>query len=61
MRERAALLEEVRTDPLVRQVLDRFPGAEIIAVRDRAEPGVEGMPDDAADAELGVEPMAEED
>jgi DNA polymerase-3 subunit gamma/tau len=34
---RAAKLEMVAQEPLVRAVLDRFPGAEIVAVRDRAE------------------------
>jgi DNA polymerase-3 subunit gamma/tau len=34
-RNRAALLEEVRADPLVKQLLDRFPGAEIVSVRER--------------------------
>ena len=34
-RSRAALMEEVRADPLVRQVLERFPGAEIVEVRER--------------------------
>jgi DNA polymerase-3 subunit gamma/tau len=33
----AAKLEAVAQEPLVRAVLDRFPGAEIVAVRDRAE------------------------
>jgi len=33
-KNRAALLDEVAADPLVRQVLDRFPGAEIVSVRD---------------------------
>ncbi|HEY2446177.1 MAG TPA: DNA polymerase III subunit gamma/tau [Rhizomicrobium sp.] len=35
--QRAAKLEMVAQEPLVRAVLDRFPGAEIVAVRDRAE------------------------
>ena len=33
---RAARIEAVAQDPLVRAVLDRFPGAEIVAVHDRA-------------------------
>jgi DNA polymerase-3 subunit gamma/tau len=53
-RSRAAMLEEVRADPLVRHVLDRFPGAEIVSVRDRSaaedeppppEPAPDPMPD----------------
>jgi DNA polymerase-3 subunit gamma/tau len=35
-RKRAAVLAEVRDDPTVKQLLDRFPGAEIVSVRDRA-------------------------
>jgi DNA polymerase-3 subunit gamma/tau len=34
---RAAKIEAVSQEPLVRAVLDRFPGAEIVAVRERAE------------------------
>lgn len=34
--QRAVQLERVAQEPLVRAVLDRFPGAEIVAVRDRA-------------------------
>ena len=30
------MLAEVRDDPTVKQLLDRFPGAEIVSVRDRA-------------------------
>ncbi len=43
---RAALFEEVSADPLVRQVLEKFPGAEIVAVRERST----GTRDDQADA-----------
>ncbi len=31
----ATLLDEARADPLVRKVLERFPGAEIVSVRER--------------------------
>ncbi len=41
----AALFDEASADPLVRQVLERFPGAEIVGVRERIT-----EPDDAADA-----------
>jgi DNA polymerase-3 subunit gamma/tau len=34
-KSQAAVLQEVRADPLVRKVLDRFPGAEIVGVRER--------------------------
>jgi DNA polymerase-3 subunit gamma/tau len=33
---RAARLESVLQEPMVRAVLDRFPGAEVVAVRDIA-------------------------
>lgn len=36
----AKKLEEVAQAPMVRAVLDRFPGAEIVAVRDRDEPEI---------------------
>jgi DNA polymerase-3 subunit gamma/tau len=44
---RATLLEEVRGAPLVREVLDRFPGAEIVDVRETARPADDeiGMPE----------------
>ncbi len=38
--QRAAKIEAVAQDPLVRAVLDRFPGAEIVAVRDAAQQDV---------------------
>jgi DNA polymerase-3 subunit gamma/tau len=37
-RQQAMLLDEVRADPLVKTVLDRFPGAEIVGVRERSAP-----------------------
>ena len=33
---RAALIEEVSADPLVKRVMEKFPGAEIVDVRERA-------------------------
>jgi DNA polymerase-3 subunit gamma/tau len=56
---RAELLRGVAADPLVRAVLDRFPGAEIVDVRPPAEaappPGIdigdEAMPEPLADDE----------
>ncbi|HEX4157305.1 MAG TPA: DNA polymerase III subunit gamma/tau [Rhizomicrobium sp.] len=36
----AQKLEQVAQSPMVRAVLDRFPGAEIVAVRDRPEPEI---------------------
>ncbi len=38
-KSRAALLEEVKADPLVSKLLERFPGAEIVGVRERADAG----------------------
>jgi DNA polymerase-3 subunit gamma/tau len=45
---KAARLESVSQEPLVRAVLDRFPGAEIVGVRDAVveEPIAAPMPDD---------------
>ena len=34
--EQAAMLTGIRADPLVRAVLERFPGAEIVDIRDNA-------------------------
>jgi DNA polymerase-3 subunit gamma/tau len=39
-KSRAALMQEVQADPLVRRVLERFPGAEIVSVRERSAPDV---------------------
>lgn len=36
----AQKIEQVAQSPMVRAVLDRFPGAEIVAVRARAEPEI---------------------
>ncbi len=43
---RDAAMREARAHPAVQAVLDRFPGAEITAVRDLAPPG--GAPEDVA-------------
>jgi DNA polymerase-3 subunit gamma/tau len=45
---KAARMESVAQDPMVRAVLDRFPGAEIVAVREASIPDV-AMPADADD------------
>jgi DNA polymerase-3 subunit gamma/tau len=46
---KAARLESVMQEPLVRAVMDRFPGAEIVAVRDAPGEGVATpIPDDDA-------------
>jgi DNA polymerase-3 subunit gamma/tau len=35
-RTTASLLDEARADPLVQKVLERFPGAEIVGVREKS-------------------------
>jgi DNA polymerase-3 subunit gamma/tau len=55
-RSRATMLDEVRADPLVRQLLERFPGAEIVGVRERSAveeeaPAPEAIPDVMPDPE----------
>jgi len=47
---RAAKIEAVSQEPLVRAVLDRFPGAEIVAVRERAEQDI-AQPTDESSSE----------
>jgi DNA polymerase-3 subunit gamma/tau len=46
---RAELLTGVRADPLVQAVLARFPGAEIVAVRQREPEGASALPSADAD------------
>jgi DNA polymerase-3 subunit gamma/tau len=45
-----AKLESVAQEPMVRAVLDRFPGAEIVAVRDLAEDVLPPAPETSEDA-----------
>lgn len=47
---RDAMHDRVRQEPLVRAVLDRFPGAEIVAVRDLAEEDIATAIEDSGDA-----------
>jgi DNA polymerase-3 subunit gamma/tau len=47
---RAAKIEAVSQEPLVRAVLDRFPGAEIVAVRDKAELDIAQPADESGEA-----------
>jgi DNA polymerase III subunit gamma/tau len=54
---RAALFEEVSADPLVRQVLEKFPGAEIVAVRERSA----GTPDDQPEAVEAIDAPDEDE
>ena len=49
----------VRADPLVRSVLDRFPGAEIVGVRRRGDAAAESMP--SGDPEEMGEPPIDDD
>jgi DNA polymerase-3 subunit gamma/tau len=59
-KSRAAILAEVEADPLVSKLLERFPGSEIVAVRDagnkpslagtRPELQAPGRPESAPDA-----------
>jgi DNA polymerase-3 subunit gamma/tau len=59
-KSRAAVMEEVRADPLVREVLERFPGAEIVAVRERsAATGDQAM--DSADGGAAADTANDED
>jgi DNA polymerase III subunit gamma/tau len=44
-----ARLESVMQEPMVRAVLDRFPGAEIVAVRDAAEDEIAAAPEEEAE------------
>ena len=48
--DRAAKIEAVAQEPLVRAVLDRFPGAEIVAVREKTEQDI-AQPTDEGSAE----------
>jgi DNA polymerase-3 subunit gamma/tau len=41
--ERKSAVEEAKTEPLVRAILERFPGAEIITVRDSLVPAEEEL------------------
>jgi DNA polymerase-3 subunit gamma/tau len=61
-RNRATVLEQVRADPLVKKLLERFPGAEIVEVRDRAAPAApaETFGPEPADA-IEPEPTSDED
>jgi DNA polymerase-3 subunit gamma/tau len=49
-KSQAALMEEVRSDPLVRHVLDRFPGAQIVGVREREADADRPTPEPSLDA-----------
>jgi DNA polymerase-3 subunit gamma/tau len=57
---RAALFEDARTDPLVRAVMQRFPGAEIVDVRKRVEQPIE-PPTEPAEEYLADDEKEDED
>jgi DNA polymerase-3 subunit gamma/tau len=48
---RDATFDRVRQEPLVRAVLDRFPGAEIVAVRDPAEEEIATAAEESGEAD----------
>jgi DNA polymerase-3 subunit gamma/tau len=50
-RERREVRAQVEADPFVREVMDAFPGAEIVEIRQVAAPVVEAPPEDEAPEE----------
>jgi DNA polymerase-3 subunit gamma/tau len=62
LRRNAAMMDEVRADPLVREVLARFPGAEIVAVRERqaGSPSLLEAPSPEAPPALDEPPLPDE-
>jgi DNA polymerase-3 subunit gamma/tau len=48
-KEKSERLTGVRAHPLVQAVMDRFPGAQIVAIRDAADPAVEAVPEPTED------------
>jgi hypothetical protein len=48
----------VAADPRVRAVLERFPGAEIVAVRERAAAAVAPVDEDGGETETGDDSAA---
>ena len=57
--ERRDALEDAKGQPLVRAILARFPGAEIVDVRDSLAPSEEG--DDDAAVPQDFDPESDED
>ena len=55
-RSEASLLDEARADPLVQKVLQRFPGAEIVSVRERS---IDATAEPDAPATAGYDPEDE--
>jgi DNA polymerase III gamma and tau subunits C terminal. len=59
----AAVLSGIRADPIVRAVMERFPGAEIVDVRDNAPIETQSLPpapDDTLDSD-DAEPYSADD
>ncbi len=59
-KEKSEKLTGVRAHPLVQAVMAEFPGAQIVAIRDAADPAVEGVPvptedDEASPGEFGFD------
>jgi len=51
VRERREVRAEVEADPFVRDVMEAFPGAEIVEIRHVAVPVLEAAPDEVAEEE----------
>jgi DNA polymerase-3 subunit gamma/tau len=60
-RRAGELKSEIAAHPLVRAVLETFPGATIAAVRERFPAGAAAGDDEAAEAEPGEPPSGQED
>ncbi len=64
--KQAAVLSGIRADPFVRAVMERFPGAEIVDIRDNAPVETQSLPpapDDSGDPDDGdeAEPYSADD
>jgi DNA polymerase-3 subunit gamma/tau len=59
-KSRAALFEEVSADPLVKRVMEKFPGAEIVAVRERTKE-TRDEPAEVAGEDVPPNPDSDED
>ena len=51
MRERREVRVQVEADPFVREVMDAFPGAEIVEIRALSAPVAEPVAEEGADSE----------
>ncbi len=62
--KQAAVLSGIRADPFVRSVMERFPGAEIVDVRDNGPVAAQSLPpapDDALEDSDDAEPYSADD